>query len=385
MSLPTTRASLFVSSIACAMALCLGGCAVSAQHEDGDGASDVTDDAVTVDTSTRQARAQYDADVAFATKYVARCKASGVAGRPRVLVTGFGRFLENETNATGMMVSRLVPGGMYPVTHPPAPGAVDPPDAQTAVASGTITLPKSGAVDVCAIVLPVYWDVAAIVAIKEIDAFAPSFVLMNGIADTEQPLWLELGAVNRAMSLEDGSGALVPVPKAGAAFAPLVPSATASEQKIGLLLSWTAVESAARAAVTAHGSNFDDGRAFSSIVFGAELGGFPRDGNTYLCNDLSYVVDYAMGHPGKTLTLLQASRPQAATINKVTVKVGKDLRAVPRVFVHWPSTLAGTHLDAGADVMRAIVDAQLDALRRGDKPTVGTNARAEILPNGDTF
>ena len=385
MSLSGPLASLHLSIVASSIACGLG-CAVSSQHAEGDEARDVTDDAVVVDTSSPQARAQYDADVAFASKYLARCKSPKPAlGHPRVLVTGFGRFLENETNATGMMVSKVVPGGRYPLTHAPAPGAVDPPEPQTAVVNATITLPKSGAVDVCAIVLPVYWDVAAILTIKEIDAFAPSFVLMNGIAGTEQPLWLELGAVNRAMSLEDGSGALVAVAKPGASVAPLVPSATSTEQKIGLMLSWTAVETAAQQAIAAHGADPEGGRAFSSIVLGAELGGFPREGNTYLCNNLSYVVDYAMGHPGRTLTLLQASRPLASKINKVTVRLAKDLRAVPRVFVHWPSTLSGKHLDAGAEVMRAIVDAQLDAIKHGDRPTVGNNARAEILPTGDTF
>src|SRR5437868_5361428 len=98
MSLPRLHASLLSSLVV------LAGCAVSSEHGAGDESLDVTDDAVVVDTSSPEARAQYDADVAFASKYVARCKST--SGRPRVLVTGFGRFLENETNATGMMVSK---------------------------------------------------------------------------------------------------------------------------------------------------------------------------------------------------------------------------------------------------------------------------------------
>lgn len=359
------------------------GCSAAADGEIDDSV-DSSGDAVVVDTSTPAARAQYDANVAFATRYTPRCVAKGT--RPRVLVTGFGRFLESTTNATGMMVSRLVPGGHYPLTHAPAPGTVDLPDPQTSVTSATITLPKIGAVDVCTMVLPVYWDLAAILVIKELDAFAPNLVMMNGIAGAEQTVWLELGSVNRAMTLEDGSDVLKPKPPQGLAFAPLVPSASKSDTLRGLVLSWNAVESAARTSIAAHDSVMESGRTFGSIALGAELGGYPRSGNTYLCNNVSYVVNFAMAYPGRTITLLQSSRPIAGKINRVRVQAMHDFRAVPRVFVHWPSTLAGKHLDAGADVMRAMIDAQLYASRsKIELPTIGSNARAEISPSGDTF
>lgn len=363
------------------------GCVV-AHHEGVDEANDVSTDEIVVDTSTPAARAQYDADVGFATSYVSRCgkPSASAPSRPRVLVTGFGRFLENETNATGQMVSRLVPGGRYPLTHAPATGAVDFPADQVSVTRATITLPKTGEVDVCAVVLPVHWDLAAILTIKEIDAFAPRFVLMNGIAGDVQTVWIELGSVNRGMTLKDGSDLLTPRPPSGQSFSPLVPSASAADTKRGLLLSWTAVESAARASIVAHGDDLEAGRTFSSIALGVELGGFPRGGNTYLCNDITYLVNYAMGYPGRTLTLLQASRPLAGKANRVRLALSRDLRSVPRVFMHWPSTLAGRHLDAGADVMKAVIDAQLDTIAtKRELPTVGTNALAEISPSGDTF
>jgi hypothetical protein len=360
------------------------GCSAAAQTDTADDTVGASDDAVVVDTSTPAARAQYDANVAFATRYVPRCVAKGT--RPRVLVTGFGRFLESTTNATGMMVSRLVPGGHYPVTHAPPPGAVDAPEPQTSVTSATVTLPKIGPVDVCTMVLPVYWDLAAILVIKELDSFAPNLVMMNGIAGTEQTVWLELGSVNRAMSLEDGSDVLKPKPPQGQSFAPLVPGAAKSDTLRGLVLSWGTVEAAARVSIKAREGVIEAGRTFGSIALGAELGGFPRSGNTYLCNNLSYLVNYAMAYPGRALTLLQASRPLAGKTNRVRVALSRDLRATPRVFVHWPSTLAGQHLDAGAEVMKAMIDAQLDAVHtRTELPTIGTNDRAEISPSGDTF
>ena len=52
----------------------------------------------------------------------------------------------------------------------------------TGVATTTIVLAGAGPVDVCAMILPVYWDLAAILVAKEIDAFRPNLVLMNGVA-----------------------------------------------------------------------------------------------------------------------------------------------------------------------------------------------------------
>ncbi len=351
-----------------------------------DGADDdaPVEDAVTVDTTSAAARAQYDANVAFALGYRARCTAR--SGRKRVLVTGFGRFLDNPTNATGKIVSALVPAARYPETTRPPRGTVDPPGPQTSVAQGTISLPRSGEVDVCAMVLPVYWDLAAIVTLKEIDAFGPDVVLMNGIAGAEQDLWIELGSVNRAMSLRDGSDLLEPVARQGQAFAPIVPSASASDAARGMLLSWGAVRDAARAEIALRGDVVEGGRRLGDVLTGARLAGYPRDGNTYLCNNITYAVNYAMSYPGRTITLLQASAPKRGAVNRVPVRLSRDARGVPRTFMHWPSRLEGAHVDAAAGVVRAVLDAQLAALRAGrDPPTRGSNDRAEIAASGGTF
>lgn len=365
------------------LALSLAGCGADPGLDPADEAPEV--DAVTVDTSTPAARAQYDANVSFAVRYRARCTA-GSSTRPRVLVTGFGRFLDNVTNVSGEVVSGLVPGMRYPVTERPPAGTPDDPAPQTAVAQATVTLPKVGPVDVCAMVLPVYWDLAAILALKEAQAFAPDLVVMNGIAGPSQDLWLELGSVNRAMALRDGSDVLLPRPPAGQTYAPLVPSAPASERLRGMLLSWDDVRGAAREVIEGAATVESDGRALRDVLPGVKLGGFPRDGNTYLCNNLSYVVNYAMDHPGRALTLLQASSTRRGVPNRVSARLDRDLRRSPRVFVHWPSLLSGPQLGAGTDVLRAMIDTQLAALAgRGAAPTRGDNARAELMASGETF
>ena len=360
------------------LAAMLAGCALDGT----DVAADASEDAVVIDTKSPQARAQYDANVAFANKYQATCKPIGK--NPRVLVVGFGRFLENSNNATGRIVEKLVPAAVYPETTKPPTGKVDLPAPQTRVALGKLSLPMSGDVDVCAMIVPVYWDLAAILVAKEVDAFGPNLVMMNGIADTTQDLWIELGSVNKAMALTDGSDALVPVPPKGKDVAPIVMSASVDDQKKGLLLAWNAVRDAAAASVEAQKATTENGRALGDILFGAKLAGFPRSGNTYLCNNITYVTNYLMSYPDKSVTLLKASVPIAGKANSVRARITRDVRNVPRVFVHWPSSLVDYPILVGAasEVMKSMIDAQLHATAES---SVGTNAQADVSLTGDTF
>jgi hypothetical protein len=354
------------------LAVSLGACAMDVSDDDA------SDDAVTVDTSTPMARAQYDANVAFARSYVAHCKPVA-NGHKRAVVTGFGRFLSISENATGRIVSSVVPAAKYPMTNPPADDEVDQPAPQTSVALGTVHLPNAGDVDVCAMIVPVYWDLAAILIAKEVDAFGPNVVIMNGVADSEQDLWIELGGINRAMTETDGSNRLQPIATKGQTAIPLVPSGALLR---GNSMSWNAVETAARASVVKHGTDLEEGRQFDEVLTGAKLAGFPRAGNTYLCNNVTYTAGWLMGHPGASITLLKASKPVSGRPNSVTVKIARDTSKVPHTFLHWPSTLTGKHIADAADVLESVLDAQLSTT---DAPTVGTNAMAEIQASGGTF
>ena len=365
-------------------AIFASGCASETTSSDGEPvAGDESE--VKVDTRTPAARRQYDANVSFAMGYAPRCSRNA-SGRPRVLVTGFGRFMNIENNATGRILSTLVPDAHYPETVPPAPGAVDPPAPQLSVATSTITLPGAGQVDVCAMILPVYWDLAAILIAKEMDAFQPTFVMMNGVAGGRQPLWIELGATNRAAALDDGSNQLRPAVGRNEEFARIVDNAARSENARANLLSWGAVESAATAAVQRHASEVDEGVVLGDLLQGVKLAGFPRNSNTYLCNNVTYVTGYLMSHPATSVRLMKASPALRGKINEVKVQMATDLRAVPRVFVHWPAQMDDKHHAAGADVMKAILDAQLTAMAHGDAPTPGDNAIADpTLQGGDYF
>lgn len=366
------------------LALALAACAA----EDPDVATDdgVTDaPEVKVDTSSPTARRQYDANAAFALGYKARCP-RGATKRPRVLVTGFGRFQSIADNATGRIVSTMVPEARYPETTPPAFGELDPPEPQLSVGSRVMKLPGvDQEVEVCAMVLPVYWDLAAVLVAREIEAFRPSFVMMNGVAGSRQPLWLELGAVNAAAPLADGSDQLRPFVKKGESLAPLVDTAGPEDRARANLLSWQAVRAAASSAVTANARAEERGIAFGDIAPGVVFAGFPRESNTYLCNNVTYTTGFLMDRPGKRVRLMRASTRVLGKPNWVDVTMGADFSSVPRVFVHWPSELASVHREAGAEVMKAIVGAQMGALLRGEKPTRAVPELADPSLQGGAF
>jgi hypothetical protein len=365
-------------------AFALGACAADDDWTSGETTTDDSNE-VKVDTRSPEARRQYDANVAFATSYTSRCQHPS-SDHPRVLVTGFGRFMDIANNATGRIVSTVVPTARYPETSSPPAGQVDDPAPQLSVGTTTIDFPGVGPVDVCGMVLPVYWDLAAILIAKELDAFKPTFVMMNGVAGDRQPIWIELGATNRAAQLDDGSNQLRPAVTNGEPYARIIESASRSEDAQGNMLSWRAVESAARSAIEAHAGDIDADQRFGDLLPDVKLAGYPRSSNTYLCNNVTFVTGWLMGHPNKEVRLLRASPAIRGRINDVRVKLTTDHRSVPRVFVHWPSQLAAKHHAAGAEVMKAIIGAQLSALRSNDLPSRGDNTLAdETLQGGDFF
>ncbi|HRG97445.1 MAG TPA: hypothetical protein PLR99_14425 [Polyangiaceae bacterium] len=368
--------------VVAAAALAAPGCTAQIDGPSDDEPAIEEENAVKVDTRTPEGRAQYDANVAFANAYVARCKLPA-SGKKRAIVTGFGRFMGLANNATGRMAVGLLPGMEYPETAQPPAGAVDAPGPQLSVAAGAVTLPRSGDVELCVMVLPVYWDLAAILLAKEIDAFGPDLVLMNGVAGARQDLWLELGAVNKAAALDDGSDQLRPATSPGASSAPILESATSADQARANLLSWNAVEAAARAARDGAAERSDAAGPFGDVLRGVKRAGFPRSSNTYLCNNITYITGYLMDYPGRTLQLLRSSTRVPGKPSYVKTRISRDTRKTPRVFAHWPSDLATRHTSAGRDVMRAVLDAQLST---SEAPTRGQNAdAAPDLAGGSTF
>ena len=362
------------------LALLAGACSQSAAPN-ASGDNGASEDEVRIDTSTALARAQYDANVAFVNGYRPTCTTARRPGVKRVLLTGFGRFLSIRDNATGRIVSALS-GLPYPATEPPAAGEIDPPASQLAVGIKNAEWPLSGPVEICAMILPVVWDVAPLLLLRELEAFEPDLVLMNGVAGNRQDLWIELGGVNDASPLEDGSGILTPYDQRNAeGHVPILDDAPRTHPN---LMSWTSVQAAARAARLTE-TDLDD--EFGDVLTGVSLAGFPRGSNTYLCNNITFVTSYMMDTAHVTEQLLVASAPVAGRANSVPVVLSRDHSRVPRAFLHWPSELTfGDRAQNGARVLAALADAQLAAAGSGNAPVAGSNdLAAPDLGGGDTF
>jgi pyrrolidone-carboxylate peptidase len=310
------------------------------------------DQRLRIDTRSARAWAHYTLSLQVAQRYRSACSLGAARPRPRVLVTGFGRFDGHPVNASGQLVCRLIDGLAHPATAALPVGAGDPPAPHIVAASGQLTLDGVGDVDVRALVLPVLWDLATVIVAREIDAFAPDVVIMNGVAGARQALWFELGAINRARKSHDASEQVMPFDDLLIDDAPL-------DDVRPNLASWDAVRSAAAQAIGACDASAAE--PFDAVLTGALLMGARVD-NCYLCNSVTYGVGYLMDHPGKAVRLLTASHPRPDHDDHLSVAIERDARAVPRMFLHWPSELCLGHIDSASAVLRAIIAAQLGAV-----------------------
>lgn len=268
------------------------------------------------------ARAQLDALHAFGEAFVGVAPPSTFRDRglPEVLVTGFGRFLHHTENATGRLVSRLVPSAKYPETARGSLSEVDAPAAQFALGWHEAVLPRVGPVALCGMILPVQWGLGPMLLRTQLAKMNPAFVVMNGIAGPRQPLWIELGAANRAAPKVDGSGILRPLeaaPGEGQALLPPGPPAHSCLAAFDAL--YTEI---ARTIAEEEGA--------AEVLTGVAFQTYARPDNNYLCNELTYAACDA----------LQA-------------------RETPRVFLHWPSELYPRHLDLGTRVVLRAIETEL--------------------------
>ena len=93
---------------------------------------------------------------------------------------------------------------------------------------------------------------------------------------------------------------------------------------------------------------------------------------------LKALARFAGAH-GNAFHRVEALAEVHGRMTVIDMKVETDMYSLPRLFVHWPSELAGAHLRSGAAVMGALIDAQLTALASyTDYPVEGENAIAEL-------
>jgi hypothetical protein len=206
---------------------------------------------------------------------------------------------------------------------------------------------------------------------------------MNGVASSTQPLWFELGAINEAQPSEDGSDRVRPLPPQGQANAKLIDDDPARGRP--LLAAWEPMRQAAHDAIKTRADVKEAGVLFREVLLGTRLAAFPRSSNTYLCNNIAYTTNYLFDHPNQAAPLLRAGTLVQDRPNEVPTKVTGDFSKVAREFIHWPSELHGAHIAAAKDVMEAIIDANLVAVREGKLVRGDAVEGSAELQGGDTF
>jgi hypothetical protein len=217
-------------------------------------------------------------------------------------------------------------------------------------------------VELCVIVLPVFWDLAPWMLLQTIAAFSPAVVIMNGIAGERQPLWLESRALNRAKLSEDASGHIVPLAhcEAGgsAAYARLLPELDDLPEGRALCCHFDAVRIAAERAFDASRNTPSQGVLLSDILQSIEQQPTARESNIYLCNSVAYLTDVALSEPDRSLSFFKdAAEP-------LSIALKGQCGPVARWFAHWPSGLAEAHIAPCASILRAMIAAEVGALLR---------------------
>lgn len=313
------------------------------------------DDALRLKTQSALQKKQYDANLAFAQNYASRCTVSDPL-LPRVLVTGYGPFLQVRENISGQTVATLV-GANYP-SPTVTPNAVVRPEDFSAVASRKMDLNGTMA-NVCGMVLPVFWDLAPAMVAAEIKAFAPDIVVMNGVGYNSDPLRLELGSTNIAIvqNVADGTGILSAAVdnKAPAGYARVLREEPVNTQRASLF-PYAQVRAAVDAELIRYGATAegkDVSKYFSRVAYGK----YPSEYLEYVCNNVIYTVNTLLDNPGQTFRLLENDNGRKG----LDVNLPASAAPVVRAFVHWPPALDADDPVHAVHIMKTVLGAALSA------------------------
>lgn len=226
------------------------------------------------------------------------------AREPRggVVVTGFGTFPGVGRNATADIVHAIAR------THRIALDAPSRRVPDFEVGRGSLRLPSGRAVPASLMVLPVAWDAAADLVVKETRAAGALLVVMNGVAAPEQPIFVEEAATSARVARPDAYGVS---PRRASAASRVRPATLAVD---------VARDAAVRALAAEKLASVP-----GAIVKSA------RPDNAYVCNATAYRVARAQ-------------------------RLGAE-----HGFVHWPKDIARREIAGCARVLVAMIDALWNA------------------------
>jgi len=219
------------------------------------------------------------------------CEDVGSHGR-RILISGFGRFSGAAFNISGAVIRSMADPGFWPSefdsrSTTAAAGAAPQAGHLSAHDHGGWTAQRTLTIDgeifeVCFVLVDVLWDLSAAIILHEAERFRPDLILMTGRGAQSHSATIEAGALNVASA------------QAGFAADGQVLANNSPLSRWVLPIPETGETPPPEIAMTWDGAALADGL---SPLMAAMPGGFQvtaahaaRPENTYICNNVSYVV-----------------------------------------------------------------------------------------------
>lgn len=260
----------------------------------------------------------------------------------RVMVTGFGLFDGVTYNLSGVIAQSLGSAAFTPQSPLSGPDQIG---LAGTVGAGSISSSAKGATtavrtlrirgidyEVCTVVLDVIWDLAAAIIVHEAESFQPDMIFMSGIGGNDAVF--EAGANNQALAYSGFASAGSSLPINTPVGGPVLPGSP-----VEVPMTWDAValESATSSLI-------------ADIGYASVARTDATVGNTYICNNVSFVT-------------LEAVRGIELRLANGEIRWTPSVTSAPKVgFFHYPSTGSNRRTDVAKwiRVVTTAIDTQLN-------------------------
>jgi pyrrolidone-carboxylate peptidase len=290
-----------------------------------------------------------------ASRSLSGCSAGGEASR-RVLISGFAPFQTDGKNISGLVADALgnqtfFKSGMRISDMGTFSGAGEindnPGEFQARATQRTIVY-NALSYELCTLVLPVQWDLAAAIILYETKIFSPHLIIMSGRDGKSHGLRLEAAAINSALNAPgfDTNGDSLG-DKNQPITSPILP--TGPDVSPNIAMTWKPAQLAPKVSLALNKMNEIVGTpASNAYVALPQQSADPS--NNYICNNTSFVVLH--GLRGVSLELAggslklhpEAQKNIAAGFLHYPVQSSTDNTAIWR-WSHVVMTLAEAHFN----------------------------------------
>jgi pyrrolidone-carboxylate peptidase len=225
---------------------------------------------------------------------ISGCSSKGNSER-RVLLTGFGPFVANQANISGLVVDSISDedfwadelSSEFADKLPSSIFGSDRPGKYGGRAKQRTLIYNGEEYEVCFVILEVQWDLAGAIALFEAAQFVPDFVLMTGFGADRTKGRLEDVALNKALGPAgyDGEGVYSGMKNAPKGHIVL------PDGKPSVYMTWNP-----NRLIDNSGDAMDSLNRATSSNFGLTKVSGASPNNTYICNNISYIMLKALAN-----------------------------------------------------------------------------------------